>query len=216
MVAFANFGLLFLVRTGLRVDQLERQKVVALSRRIAIGRAAGQRCVQQVIDRLPFTLKDRREQLHIARNEQGVGAKSCFDQGCIDHSAADRLEFVGSIDPAVDQLVNLIFEVAQFFGTFVLNADEAYFARCHDPVPIRSGGWNRLRRSEQPSYRFFDQRIVNLRTRRMATDQVRFIVGYQMTVAITAAAESHRENDREGGEPNQWTLPPIPNFSNHP
>ena len=79
---------------------------------------------EQVVQGLTLTLQDSGEDRHVLGNEQRVGAHASFPQPGIDHSLADRLKCLRLDELRINLLVDLVFEVAQFFDALVFHSDE--------------------------------------------------------------------------------------------
>jgi hypothetical protein len=106
-------------------------------------------------------------------------------QGGFDHPSAYGAEYIGLEDLAVDLFVELIFEVADFFGHFVFDADEA------DGFLLRRAIWGDAAllflASEQLGYRLIDKWMEDFGTRFVAAYKVLRAGFDNVAVLITPA-----------------------------
>lgn len=124
MVTLTDFGGLFVLVAGMDVDEFEGEEVVALFGGVAFGGPAGEGRVEEVVDGCALALEDGGEEDHIVMDEECIWSESGFVESGFDHFPIDGLEGIALHDFGVDLLIDLFAEVAEFFDTFVIDADE--------------------------------------------------------------------------------------------
>jgi hypothetical protein len=142
-----------------------------------------------------LAFEDGSKEPHVVGDHQGVGSQAGFMQRCFNHPSAYGTEYIGLKDLAVDLFVKLIFKVADVFGHFVLDADEA------DGFLLRRAIWGDAAlfflACEQLPYRLIDEWMEDFGTRFVATDEVLRAGLYKVSVLVTPAPGDAAENGCE-------------------
>jgi hypothetical protein len=132
-----------------------------------------------------------REELALFRgHEQLVRPNARLAEPGFDELAADPHEHLRRVDPRVDDFDDLFFEVAQFLGRLVFQADETDALRCR----WRGGRGLKPRAltGEELAERLVDERLVRLGAGCVAADEVLLAVLHHLADLLPATPQQGR------------------------